>query len=95
MDDPFLAQRLFAAVAIIVAAIGGGIFIVILASPGGPLPGLASALAVLTLGITNGVCLPLVGTYWYLAGKPAGAATLLILQGIGLLAFMGWYVSLL
>ncbi|ROL64841.1 hypothetical protein [Pseudomonas vranovensis] len=94
MDDPFLPQRLFAAAAIIVAVIGGGIFIFILASPGGPFPSLGNALAVFTLGITNGLCLPLVGTYWSLAGKPASAATLLILQVIGLIAFIGWYASL-
>nr|NLU60186.1 hypothetical protein [Pseudomonas sp. BIGb0427] len=59
----------------------------LLANPGGQFPGLSSALAVFTLGVTNGLCLALVGTYWYLAGKPAGAGTLLILQAVGLLAF--------
>ncbi|CAK9889790.1 MULTISPECIES: hypothetical protein [Pseudomonas] len=95
MDDSSLAQRLFAVAAIIVAAIGGGIFVFILLSPGGPFPSLGGALAIFTLGVTNGVCLPLVGTYWLLAGKPAGAGTLLILQAIGLVAFIGWYVSMM
>ncbi|WP_433886969.1 hypothetical protein [Pseudomonas vranovensis] len=94
MDDPFLAQRFFAGAAIVVALIGGAIFVFLLANPGGQFPGLSSALAVFTLGVTNGLCLALVGTYWYLAGKPAGAATLLILQAVGLLVFGAWYVSL-
>lgn len=95
MDDPSLAQRLFALAAIIVAAIGGGIFVFFLLAPGGPFPSLGGALAIFTLGVTNGLCLPLVGTYWVLAGKPAGAGTLLILQAIGLIAFIGWYLSLM
>ncbi|MCP3751437.1 hypothetical protein [Pseudomonas sp. SBB6] len=93
MDDPFLPQRLFALAALVVAAIGGCVFVFILLSPEGPFPGLGSALAVLTLGVTNGLCLPLVGAYWWLAGKPAGAATLLILQVIGLIAFIGWFAA--
>lgn len=50
MDDPFLPQRLFALAALVVAAIGGCVFVFILLSPEGPFPGLGSALAVFTLG---------------------------------------------
>ncbi|QBF27129.1 hypothetical protein EXN22_16030 [Pseudomonas tructae] len=95
MHDSSLAQRLFAIAAIIVAAVGGFFFVFILLSPEGPFPSLGAELAKFTLGVTNALCLPLVGTYWLLAGKPAGAGTLLILQSIGLLAFIAWFVSAL